>query len=38
MKVKSGMGGTGKGRWCRRAVAKQVCRKQRRQEDKKATK
>jgi len=38
MKVKSGMNGTGKGRWCKRHVAKQTCKTLRRQQDKQAIK
>ena len=34
MKVKKGMNGTGKGRWCRRAEAKKTCNSLRRAEDK----
>ena len=36
VKVKSGMGGTGGGRWCTREIAKKSCNIKRRREDKKA--
>ena len=38
VKVKKGMGGTGGGRWCLRAVAKKASKVKRRQQDKKAVK
>jgi hypothetical protein len=34
--LKQGMGGTGKGRWCKRDIAKKASRVKRRQQDKKA--
>lgn len=35
VKVKNGMVGTGKGRWCKRDIAKKASRVKRRQQDKK---